>query len=303
MEDQDGLDAAVGEEKPLVELGQALAVAHGLSLSGHSATRNRRGHALAWAVRYCDSRTDVMAWLHNPVTGEVARINVTPADTDGRRIEVDLWLQPGAAVPRAHIHDRLVERYEVLAGEVGFQLGPDERIARSGDPAVEVPAGTLHDWWNAGDGIAQVRFSSRRRRTHPGSRPLGSSRASLRCSRTRSPRAPLVTAPDGQPSPRSRAHSAACVRSVTPMRSKMWVRWPLTVRSLMASRRAISLFGRPCASERRAPPPRASVSCGSGAVRARSSSSRAARGCSGACPRAAAWIARASSSGSTSLSR
>jgi quercetin dioxygenase-like cupin family protein len=93
-----------------------------------------------------------MRWLHNPVTGETACINTTEA----RRLEVDLWLQPGAAVARAHVHDRLVERFEVLDGEVGFQIGGDERTLHPGDSA-EVPVGTVHDWWNAGDGIAHVR--------------------------------------------------------------------------------------------------------------------------------------------------
>jgi mannose-6-phosphate isomerase-like protein (cupin superfamily) len=97
-------------------------------------------------------------WIHNPVTGEVARLNVVPADSDGRRLEVDLWLQPGAAVARAHVHPQLVERYEVVEGEVGFLVGTDTRVARPGDETVEVPAGTVHDWWNAGDGIAHVKF-------------------------------------------------------------------------------------------------------------------------------------------------
>lgn len=97
-------------------------------------------------------------WLRNPATGEVARVNTGPPDTGGRRIEVDLWLQPGAAVVRAHVHDHLVERYEVVTGEVGFQLGRDRRVARPGDGAVEIPTGTVHDWWNAGDGTAHVRF-------------------------------------------------------------------------------------------------------------------------------------------------
>jgi uncharacterized cupin superfamily protein len=97
------------------------------------------------------------AWFHNPATGETARLNVTPAETGGRRIDVDLWLQPGAAVARAHVHHHFVERFEVLAGEVGFQVAAEERAARPGDGVVEVPAGTAHDWWNAGDGIAHVR--------------------------------------------------------------------------------------------------------------------------------------------------
>lgn len=95
-------------------------------------------------------------WLHNPVTGEIARMNVSPADTAGRRIEADLWLQPGAAVARAHVHDHFIERFEVRDGDVGFLIDGKERIARAGDGVLEVPAGTLHDWWNAGDGVAHV---------------------------------------------------------------------------------------------------------------------------------------------------
>lgn len=94
-------------------------------------------------------------WLHNPATGELA--HVIAAEAAGRRIEVDLWLQPGAAVARAHVHDQLTERFEVHAGEVGMQVDGREHVARPGDGAVEVPAGTVHDWWNGGDGVARVR--------------------------------------------------------------------------------------------------------------------------------------------------
>lgn len=93
-------------------------------------------------------------WLHNPATGEIAHI--VSADADGRRIEVDLWLQPGAAVAGAHVHDHFVERFLVRAGEVGLQVAGSERTAHAGDGVVEAPAGTVHDWWNAGDGVARV---------------------------------------------------------------------------------------------------------------------------------------------------
>ena len=105
-------------------------------------------------------------WLHNPATGEIA--HVLSVDTDGRRIEVDLWLQPGAAVAGAHVHDLFVERFEVRAGEVGFQVGGDERVVRAGDGLVEVSAGTVHDWWNAGDGIAHVRVEVEATQAAPG---------------------------------------------------------------------------------------------------------------------------------------
>ena len=110
----------------------------------------------------------IATWLHNPATGETARFNTTPADTDGRRLDVDLWLQPGAAVAGPHIHDHLIERFEVLAGTVGLQIGGRERLARPVDGIVEVPAGTVHDWWNAGDGVAHVRVEVAATATAPG---------------------------------------------------------------------------------------------------------------------------------------
>lgn len=94
-------------------------------------------------------------WLHNPVTGEIGHVDLV--EDGGRRIAFDLWLQPGAALARPHIHDHAVERFTVREGEVGFQLDGRERVAHQGDETVEVPAGTLHDWWNAGSGIARVR--------------------------------------------------------------------------------------------------------------------------------------------------
>lgn len=106
------------------------------------------------------------SWLHNPATGEIA--NLLSADGDGRRIEVDLWLQPGAAVAGAHIHDHFVERFRVRAGEVGFQVAGAERTALPSDETVEVPAGTVHDWWNAGDGVAHVRVEVEAARAAPG---------------------------------------------------------------------------------------------------------------------------------------
>ena len=108
----------------------------------------------------------VGSWLHNPATGEIAHL--LAADADGRRIEVDLWLQPGAAVAGAHIHDHFVERFQVREGEVGFQVAAGERTVTPSDGRLEVPPGTVHDWWNAGDGIAHVRVEVAAAGTAPG---------------------------------------------------------------------------------------------------------------------------------------
>ena len=107
-------------------------------------------------------------WLHNPVTGELGRLNVGPAETGGRRIETDLWLQPGGALARAHIHDHFYERFDVLEGEVAMQIGADTGTRRPGDGVTEVPPGVVHDWWNAGDGIAHVRVEVEATAAAPG---------------------------------------------------------------------------------------------------------------------------------------
>jgi mannose-6-phosphate isomerase-like protein (cupin superfamily) len=94
-------------------------------------------------------------WGHNPVTGELAHVLSRPEG--GRSFAVELWLQPGAALAGAHIHPSIIERFEVLEGSVGFLVGDEERSMSPGDGTAEVPAGTVHDWWNAGAGIARVR--------------------------------------------------------------------------------------------------------------------------------------------------
>lgn len=107
-------------------------------------------------------------WLANPVTGELARLEVAPSETAGRRLVACLILQPGAAVAGEHVHPHLVERFEVLDGEVGFRLAGAEWSAGPGDPVVEVAAGVAHDWWNAGSGVAHVRLEVEAVPTAPG---------------------------------------------------------------------------------------------------------------------------------------
>jgi mannose-6-phosphate isomerase-like protein (cupin superfamily) len=91
-------------------------------------------------------------WYINTATGEVARPRVM---TD-RHLVVDLWLQPGAAVAGAHLHDRIDESFEVVEGRIGVLNGGVETELSAGDVKVEVRAGTVHDWWQIGDSPAQV---------------------------------------------------------------------------------------------------------------------------------------------------
>jgi mannose-6-phosphate isomerase-like protein (cupin superfamily) len=90
----------------------------------------------------------------NVVTGERLVFHATSADTDGEYVLVEAFLQPGATVAAAHVHPKQKERFEVLAGTVGFWCGREEVIAGPGD-RITVPAGIAHKFWNAGEDEAR----------------------------------------------------------------------------------------------------------------------------------------------------
>jgi quercetin dioxygenase-like cupin family protein len=97
-------------------------------------------------------------WMHNPITGELATLTVSPDDTGGARLEAELWLQPNAAVLGEHVHSAITERFAVVEGRVGYRLDGVEGEAGPGEEIV-IPVGARHDWWNAGAESAHVRFS------------------------------------------------------------------------------------------------------------------------------------------------
>ncbi len=93
--------------------------------------------------------------IENPVTGERA-INLTDPEVHPERVLVaQLHVEPGGRVAAAHRHPVITERFHVLSGEVGFLLGDREETLGAGGEA-EVPAGTLHDWWQVGEEPAEV---------------------------------------------------------------------------------------------------------------------------------------------------
>lgn len=83
------------------------------------------------------------------------RCVVRESDEAAGRALVDLYVEPGGAVAGEHVHDHLVERFEVIEGRVGFRIDGREQIAEPGLRA-EVVAGVPHDWWNAGGTTAHV---------------------------------------------------------------------------------------------------------------------------------------------------
>jgi len=94
------------------------------------------------------------AVLHNPVTGEYARV----VEHTAERAVGELLAVPGAAVAGPHFHPDQEERLEVVDGVMGYRLGEDRGELRSGG-AITVPPGVVHDWWNAGEGDLRARVT------------------------------------------------------------------------------------------------------------------------------------------------
>jgi quercetin dioxygenase-like cupin family protein len=94
--------------------------------------------------------------IENPVTGERVVVRVGTEDSGGELLVVDGYVKPGGAVTGEHVHPAIEEYFTVMRGRVGFRIEGRESIAEPGE-RLHVPAGTAHDWWNAGEVEAHVR--------------------------------------------------------------------------------------------------------------------------------------------------
>ena len=96
----------------------------------------------------------------NPVTKERAVLLVSSAESGGELLRAEMWAPPEARVSAPHIHPKQDERFEVRAGRLGVRYGEETRTAETGE-TVEVPAGTVHDWWTVGTEPARVMIEVR----------------------------------------------------------------------------------------------------------------------------------------------
>ena len=94
--------------------------------------------------------------IENPVTGERVVVRVGTEDSGGELLVVDGYVKPGGAVTGEHVHPAIEENFTVVRGRVGFRIDGRESVAEPGE-RLHVPAGTAHDWWNAGEEEAYVR--------------------------------------------------------------------------------------------------------------------------------------------------
>jgi quercetin dioxygenase-like cupin family protein len=75
-------------------------------------------------------------------------------------LAVETYARPGGAVSGEHVHPSIEEYFTVTRGRVGFRLNGRESIAEL-NQRLHVPAGTAHDWWNAGEEEAHIKVEIR----------------------------------------------------------------------------------------------------------------------------------------------
>jgi quercetin dioxygenase-like cupin family protein len=87
------------------------------------------------------------------------QLNLTPhesltvVESSAERLVVDVTYAPGGSAPPTHYHPSQDEHFEVRSGVLGVKLGREKRELRAGD-VLEIPRGTPHAMWNAGDAPA-----------------------------------------------------------------------------------------------------------------------------------------------------
>ena len=92
--------------------------------------------------------------IENPVTGERLVFTATSAETDGKYVRFECFVKPSGFVAAAHLHPLQEELFEIVEGSMTFKVNGQELPTRPGN-RILVPAGTSHQFWNAGDGTAR----------------------------------------------------------------------------------------------------------------------------------------------------
>ena len=92
--------------------------------------------------------------------------SVTVRSSTPEALEVEASYAPHGSAPPAHFHPHQDEHFEVLAGSMTTLVDGRERVLETGD-TIDIPAGTVHQMWNAGEVPARMTW-----RTTPGGRTL-----------------------------------------------------------------------------------------------------------------------------------
>src|SRR3954465_5307804 len=87
---------------------------------------------------------------------EVLRVLHDDADL----LAMEATYEPGGSAPPAHHHPSQDEHFEVGEGHVHVKTGDGERELGAGE-TIDIPRGTVHQFWNPGRAAARVRWEVR----------------------------------------------------------------------------------------------------------------------------------------------
>ncbi|MGI9556416.1 MAG: cupin domain-containing protein [Solirubrobacterales bacterium] len=102
------------------------------------------------------TRTKAGDVIENPVTGERAITLEGPGENDEQRLVSEVRIPAGGRLILEHQHPNAFEHFELLEGELDVSVDGQLRKLNAGE-VVDIPAGTWHDFTNAGAEKAVVR--------------------------------------------------------------------------------------------------------------------------------------------------
>jgi quercetin dioxygenase-like cupin family protein len=84
--------------------------------------------------------------IYNPVQRDRVTFLKTAAETGGELTLLEMEVAPGGG-NSLHIHTTYAERFTVIEGQLGVQIGEGQHVLRAGATEI-VPAGVVHRWYN-----------------------------------------------------------------------------------------------------------------------------------------------------------
>ncbi|MCW5899323.1 MAG: cupin domain-containing protein [Flavobacteriales bacterium] len=98
--------------------------------------------------------------MRNPITGQELEILRGGEDTGGELLVMRSTLRPGSLPPSPHFHPAQREDFRVEQGEITVRMEGASRVYRKGE-TLHIPAGVVHNMWNAGREVAVVHWETR----------------------------------------------------------------------------------------------------------------------------------------------
>jgi mannose-6-phosphate isomerase-like protein (cupin superfamily) len=92
--------------------------------------------------------------IYNPVQRDRVTFLKTAAETGGELTLLEMEVAPGGGNV-LHIHATYSERFTVIEGALGVQIGKRQKMLRPGETEI-VPAGTVHRWFNSSTQPARI---------------------------------------------------------------------------------------------------------------------------------------------------